>query len=456
MADGASSVIKFSAGGNSEQMRLTSTGLGIGTSSPDVKLSVVGDAKLTGAGTYTILTMADATASGSSWALASGFPALGDFTIREAGVANWLIIKKTSGDSIFGGNVGVGVTPSAWNSAYKAVQVGVSGGASFFGGSGFAGMAYNYSVNTSGQEIYTTTNASLQYVQVVGQHRWYNAPSGTAGNAITFTQAMTLDASGRLGVGETSPAHTLSLKTASSTYIKLAADFGDAYIGMETVGDEFRFVTANPTPMVFFTNNTERARITSAGVVAINPDGSGSGNKLDIYGGGSGALGALVIGDGTLSAGHTNYWNIGRDNITSGAFTFALNGSEKARIDTSGSLLVGTTSSSGSISNFIPTYSGVFKTAQGSISTTSGVATTLFTAPGSFSSYFVTVWINADDAINYQAVISVNTQPNGSIKLNTIVSANLFTFSLSGYNVQVTQLSGGTATVNYCATRIAG
>jgi hypothetical protein len=36
------------------------------------------------------------------------------------------------------------------------------------------------------------------------QHIWYNAPSGTAGNAITWTQAMTLDASGNLLVGTTS------------------------------------------------------------------------------------------------------------------------------------------------------------------------------------------------------------------------------------------------------------
>jgi hypothetical protein len=34
-------------------------------------------------------------------------------------------------------------------------------------------------------------------------HQWFNAPSGTAGNAITFTQAMTLDASGNLLVGTT-------------------------------------------------------------------------------------------------------------------------------------------------------------------------------------------------------------------------------------------------------------
>jgi hypothetical protein len=42
------------------------------------------------------------------------------------------------------------------------------------------------------------------YQNYQGQHLWYNAPSGTAGNAITFTQAMTLDVNGSLLVGSTS------------------------------------------------------------------------------------------------------------------------------------------------------------------------------------------------------------------------------------------------------------
>ena len=51
---------------------------------------------------------------------------------------------------------------------------------------------------------YKTTDFASQYRQSLGQHRWYNAPSGTAGTGITFTQAMTLDASGNLLVGTAS------------------------------------------------------------------------------------------------------------------------------------------------------------------------------------------------------------------------------------------------------------
>ena len=47
------------------------------------------------------------------------------------------------------------------------------------------------------------SDIATQYYQAAGQHVWRTAPSGTAGNAISFTQAMTLDASGNLLVGLT-------------------------------------------------------------------------------------------------------------------------------------------------------------------------------------------------------------------------------------------------------------
>jgi hypothetical protein len=56
----------------------------------------------------------------------------------------------------------------------------------------------------NGGDKYVVTGPASQYVQNQGVHQWFNAPSGTAGNAISFTQAMTLDASGNLLVGTTS------------------------------------------------------------------------------------------------------------------------------------------------------------------------------------------------------------------------------------------------------------
>ena len=108
------------------------------------------------------------------------------------------------------GNVGVGVTPSAWWSNEKALQIG--SGAFFSGRTAnpdVAEIGANQFINSSLQRIYIANGYASRYQQDGGVHQWFTAPSGTAGNAITFTQAMTLDASGNLLVKKT----TLSATT---------------------------------------------------------------------------------------------------------------------------------------------------------------------------------------------------------------------------------------------------
>jgi hypothetical protein len=98
------------------------------------------------------------------------------------------------------GNVGVGVTPAAWNTI-SALQI---KNAAFAGFSSTAYIGTNW-FNQSGDKYITSTGAALYTLDGnTSSHKWYTAPSGTAGNAISFTQAMTLDASGNLLIGKTS------------------------------------------------------------------------------------------------------------------------------------------------------------------------------------------------------------------------------------------------------------
>jgi hypothetical protein len=100
-------------------------------------------------------------------------------------------------------NVGVGVTPNSWYATTtKAIDVGV--GAAFWSFSSNCYVTGNAYYNASGNYIYKTSNAATNYALASGAHQWSVAPSGTAGNAVTFTQAMTLDNSGNLLVGTTS------------------------------------------------------------------------------------------------------------------------------------------------------------------------------------------------------------------------------------------------------------
>jgi hypothetical protein len=103
-------------------------------------------------------------------------------------------------------NMGLGVTPSAWYSTNsQALQFGAGSAYShsYSGSTGF-GLSYNcYSSTQGGGWKYVANGYANIYEQSGGVHAWYNAASGTAGGSVSFTQAMTLDASGNLIVGGT-------------------------------------------------------------------------------------------------------------------------------------------------------------------------------------------------------------------------------------------------------------
>jgi hypothetical protein len=129
----------------------------------------------------------------------------------SAGTANGVTYLNgskvlTSGSALVfdGTNLGLGVTPSAWNSSSKVVQIGSSGTASLENWNGSVLSLYQnaYRDSTAGQK-YLTTAPATWYYQYNGTHVWNNAASGTAGNAITFTQAMTLEADGDWVLGGT-------------------------------------------------------------------------------------------------------------------------------------------------------------------------------------------------------------------------------------------------------------
>jgi len=102
----------------------------------------------------------------------------------------------------YAGNLGLGVTPSAWGSALKALQINYS---AIWGNPANTTIRFSTNTYNNGTNfIYLTSNYATYYAQDSGNHIWYNAPSGTAATTATFTQAMTLDANGSLGVGATS------------------------------------------------------------------------------------------------------------------------------------------------------------------------------------------------------------------------------------------------------------
>lgn len=102
------------------------------------------------------------------------------------------------------GNVGIGVTPSAWGAINKVIDIGnMSYSGRVDGGSTGASIAQNSYRDTSDVWRYKQSAYASRIEICNGAYYWFTAPSGTAGNAITWTNAMTLASSGNLLVGTT-------------------------------------------------------------------------------------------------------------------------------------------------------------------------------------------------------------------------------------------------------------
>jgi hypothetical protein len=269
--------------------------LGIGTSSPVARLTVSGIAG-NGNGLMSV--------DGSDF-----IRVFGDATFGPA--INWSTgdsLRFATSDSAFGsfvermrldasGNLGLGVTPSAWLGNRKAFQIGLGGsiaGAANY----FTELRSNSYLDGGGVERYISTNAASYYYLGAGTHAWFNAPSGTAGNAITFTQAMTLDASGNLGVGITSPTSRLHLKGPAGSnpntngivfqYSTTTSNFGA--IGLDNTSGDLVAASGGGAGIRFYTNSdlattNERARITSAGEFLVGTQSLGGSGGVSIYGG---------------------------------------------------------------------------------------------------------------------------------------------------------------------------
>jgi len=91
------------------------------------------------------------------------------------------------------GNVGIGVTPSGWSSAYTAIQFPNGGSISGYKASVAAILELSANQYYDGAYKYVVSSYATRYAQNQGTHAWYTALSGTAGDAITFTNVANLN-----------------------------------------------------------------------------------------------------------------------------------------------------------------------------------------------------------------------------------------------------------------------
>ena len=210
------------------------------------------------------------------------------------------------------GNVGLGVVPGTWNASVKAIQI---SGASIYAASNFTNLSSNTIWNVN--KTYIANGFASEYAQENGEHRFFTAPSGTAGNNISYTQAMTLNASGNLGLGTTTIGSRLQVN-------------GNAAIG-------YSASTAAPT------NGLAVAGNAGFGIAAPTfVDGSG----IHINNA-SGASRIRVTNNttGTASSDGSEFTVDGNDlfvvNRENASTSFWTNNTERARLDSIGTFFIG-------------------------------------------------------------------------------------------------------------------
>jgi len=155
---------------------------------------------------------------------------------------------------------------------------------------------------------------------------------------------------------------------------------------------------------------------------------------------------------GTPSISNINDTNTGIFFPAADTIAVSTNGTEDLRIFPTGGVSIGNTTDPGA-SNLL--VAGWVYTTKGTVSCTSGVATTMFTIPSNVAFFAkLDVWISSTSYVGTVTVAQSGAGGATPVLLGSAVSS--VTFSLSGQDVQVTQSSGSTLTANWSYIRNVG
>ena len=253
----------------------TNVRLGIGTNNPSYTFHTISSASTIGAFRN----------SGAAIGQLLVGNTAADLIIRILASGDSLISSDTSKYLAFGtnggtermrldvsGNLGLGVTPSAWSGS-TGFQIGYVG--SINGrpsGSGIYLSSNVYFVGDAGANganaRYIQSTSAGSYSVIGNNHYWLTSPSGTQGTAITWTTPMTLTANGRLLLGTT---------TEGTQLLQVAGD--GFFSGGVVIGSTSSFLVRS----VLVLNKNITGSVSSFGVIADNTIQSDVTNTATIF-----------------------------------------------------------------------------------------------------------------------------------------------------------------------------
>jgi hypothetical protein len=298
--------------------------LGIGTSSPDKDLTVSGEVKITGSLPRLFF---DNTSDGIGEVEAIGLTAT---DLRFGYAQDNIVFRSNSSERMridSSGNVGIGTS-----SPNYALDVEDSGG-------GFIKASFVSTGSTHSSIVFDNTGSSANSVRVGSQNNdFYVRTSGT--------ERMRIDSSGNVGIGTSNPLSILHVGSGSDANVPITlapASGGNIEFRNTSSTGSFSFTNANGT--------SEAMRIDSSGNVGIGVtptrqfhihDASGD-NNLHITNSTTGTT--ATDGFSIVSQSSTN--DVLFNQREAANIIVLTSGAERMRIDSSGNLLVGTTSSYG-------------------------------------------------------------------------------------------------------------
>jgi hypothetical protein len=268
----AADTIAFTEGGT-ESMRIDSSGnLGIGTTSP---VSIAG---------YTIQTLNNQTSGSGTYYQQAG-TSIGRVLVTSTEMyvgsngAFPLILTTNATERMridSSGNVGIGTSSPAVRLQIEQNQA-----------------AYTYCdlVNTTNgggaifrqivRNIANTGTTSVDYAKLIGSGLAINNNDTNAGNFTAFgvgsSERMRIDSSGNVGIGTSSPStpdgRVLHISNSQSARVHLTdSDLGESStdgLYLSQIGADSYLYNFESGFMMFATNNTERMRITSGGLLLV-------------------------------------------------------------------------------------------------------------------------------------------------------------------------------------------